>query len=125
MSVKPHVIPSPTAWPFAVRSMTSLPFSLPVKSAVIVTDPPQVADTFPATSVGVRFVICHFSSEQLPIFGSPFGVDEAQVPVNTELLEDGDEDGDEDDGDEAPPPVEEDDELTSEGDVGRSLSDLL
>jgi hypothetical protein len=98
---------------------------------VIVTDPPQVADTFPATSVDVRLVICHFSSEQLPIFGSPFGVDDAQVPVNTELLEDPDDDDDEDDEDEfdddapALPALEEEDELVFDGAVGSSLSDLV
>jgi hypothetical protein len=91
----------------------------------MVTDPPQVAETVPAISVEVRFVICHFSSEQLPIFGSPFGVDDAQVPEKTELLEE--EDGDDEDEeveDEAPAPVEED-EFTLDGDVGRSTSDLL
>jgi hypothetical protein len=84
---------------------------------------------FPAISVAVRFVICHFSSEQLPIFGSPFGVDDAQVPEKTELLEDADVDEDDEDDedeveDEAPPPVEED-EFTADGDVGMSTSDLL
>jgi hypothetical protein len=129
-SVKPQVIPSPTAWPFAVKSITSLPFSFPVRSAVIVTDPPQVAETDPAISVDVRLLICHFSSEQLPILGSPFGVDDAQMPEKTELLEDADDDDDDEvedeveDEDEAPPPVEED-EFTLDGDVGMSTSDLL
>jgi hypothetical protein len=93
----------------------------------MVTDPPQVAETDPATSVAVRFVICHFSSVQLPIFGSPFGVDDAQVPVKTELLEDDDDDEDDEEDeleDEAPPPVEED-EFTLDGEVGMSTSDLL
>lgn len=128
VSVKPQVIPSPTAWPFAVRSITSLPFSLPVSSAVMVTDPPQVADTFPAISVDVRFVICHFSSVQLPIFGSPFGVDDAQVPEKTELLDGAGVDADEDDGDEGeaePPPSVMEDEFVPDGAVGISLSDLL
>jgi hypothetical protein len=124
-------MPSPTAWPFAVKSITSLPFSFPVRSAVMVTDPPQVADTVPATSVDVRFVICQLSCEQLEIFGSPFGVDDAHVPEKTELLDDEEEDDDDDDDDEedeveveAPPPVD-DDVFTLEGAVGVSSSDLL
>ena len=86
----------------------------------------------PAMSVAVRFVICHFSSEQLEIFGSPFTVDDAQVPEKTELLEDDeDEDDEEEEEDEDapedepdPPPVEEDG-FVLEGAVGKSVSDLL
>jgi hypothetical protein len=100
----------------------------------MVTDPPQVAVTFPAMSVAVRFVICHFSSEQLEIFGSPFTVDDAQVPEKTELLEDDDEEDEEDDEEDeeeedededepAPPPVE--DAFVLDGAVGKSDSDLL
>jgi hypothetical protein len=95
----------------------------------MVTVPPQVAVTFPAMSVDVRFVICHFSSEQLEIFGSPFTVDDAQVPEKTELLDDDDEDeedeeeDDEDDPDD-PPPVE-GDAFVLDGAVGKSVSDLL
>ena len=94
----------------------------------MVTDPPQVALTFPAMSVDVRFVICHFSSEQLEIFGSPFTVDDAQVPEKTELLDGAGVDADEDDGDEGeaePPPSVMEDEFVPDGAVGISLSDLL
>jgi hypothetical protein len=96
----------------------------------MVTDPPHVAVTFPTMSVDVRFVICHLSSEQLEIFGSPFTVDDAQVPEKTELLEDDeDEDDEEEDEDEAedepdPPPLEED-AFVLDGAVGKSVSDLL
>ena len=98
----------------------------------MVTVPPQVAVTFPAMSVDVRFVICHLSSEQLPIFGSPFTVDDAQVPEKTELLDDDEDEEDDDEEEEEdepedepdPPPVE-GDAFVLDGAVGRSVSDLL
>jgi hypothetical protein len=94
----------------------------------MVTVPPHVAVTFPAMSVDVRFVICHLSSEQLEIFGSPFTVDDAQVPEKTELLEDDEDEDDEEEDEEEdepdPPPVEED-AFVLDGAVGKSVSDLL
>lgn len=94
----------------------------------MVTVPPQVAVTFPAMSVDVRFVICHFSSEQLEIFGSPFTVDDTQVPEKTELLDEDEEDEDDEAEDEDepddPPPVE-GDAFVLDGAVGKSVSDLL
>jgi hypothetical protein len=126
VSEKPHVMPSPTAWPCAVKSITSLPFSVPVRLAVTVTDPPHVADMFPATSVAVRFVICQLSCEQLEIFGSPFGVDDAQVPENAEVEDPDDELADELD-EELEDELDEDEEdvFVFDGAVGSSTSVLL
>ena len=77
-------MPDATAVPVAVRLITSALASCPDKFAETVAMPPQRPETLPVSDVGDNSEICHWRFVQLPIFGSPAIVAEAQIPVRFE-----------------------------------------
>ena len=74
-------MPSPTAWPFKVRSTTLEVLICPVRSALIVTTPPQVVSKLPATAVADRLEISHCRFVQFWKLGNPAIVGEADTAL--------------------------------------------